>query len=339
MQTMFPFSGIATFAKVPLYDPAEKAPQVVILGIPYDEGTTNHPGARMGPRAIREASTLYPYYKRGRGYFDIEEGKRMLADVEIRDGGDVDIVPTLGEENFRRMTEAVKALLDRGLLPLCLGGDNSITPAILKAFEGRRVHLVQFDAHLDFVDHFQGAKMTHGSPMRRAIELPQVKGLTQLGVRSIVSAEEDYLAAKGYGSRILTTEAIALNFDPSPLFAEGEEIYLTFDIDVFDPAFAPGTGFPEPGGLSYREARRALKALARRCRIVGMDLVEVNPYLDGSRITATLASRLILDTLSFIFDERGPHGTEVLHHRRGQSPPPPPRSPDGPVDGEAAGAF
>lgn len=161
--------------------------------------------------------------------------------------------------------------------------------------------MVHFDAHLDFMPQLGGAFWTHGSPMRRAIELPQVKGLTQIGLRTIVSGEEDFEAANRYGSRIVTTEEILQGRDPSSLFHDGEDIYLSFDIDVFDPAFAPGTGFPEPGGLSFHEVRRILKALARRCRIVGMDLVEVNPYLDPSRITALLAARLILDTLGLIF--------------------------------------
>ncbi len=301
MQTLFPFSGIPTFAKLPLYDEREEVPHVVVLGVPYDEGATNHPGARMGPRAIREASTLYAYYKRGRGYFDVQDRRRTLAAVEIRDGGDVEIVPTLHEENFERVTKQVKGLLNRGIFPVVLGGDHSITPAILKAFEGRGFHLVHFDAHLDFMPHLGGATWTHGSPMRRATELPQVKGLTQIGPRTIVSGEEDFQAANRYGSRIVTTEEILQGRDPSSLFQDGEDIYLSFDIDVFDPAFAPGTGFPEPGGLSLHEVRRVLKALARRCRIVGMDLVEVNPYLDPSRITALLAARLILDTLGLIF--------------------------------------
>lgn len=301
MQTIFPFSGICTFAKLPLYDEKEDAPHVAILGIPYDEGTTNHPGARMGPRAIRQASTLYPYYKRGRGYFDAQEQRRILADVEIRDAGDVDIVPTLGEESFERITQAVRALRERGIFVVSLGGDHSITPAILQAFEGKALHLVHFDAHLDFMPQLGGATRTHGSPIRRATELPQVKGLTQLGIRTIVSGEEDFHAARRYGSRVVTTEDLLTGADPSSLFQEGEEVYLSLDIDVFDPAFAPGTGFPEPGGLSFHEVRKVLKALVHRCRIVGMDVVEVNPYLDGAGITALLAARLVLDTLGFIF--------------------------------------
>jgi len=114
-------------------------------------------------------------------------------------------------------------------------------------------------------------------------------------------AEEDFLAAKRYGSQIVTTGQLAEGFEPSSLFSQGEAVYINFDIDVFDPAFAPGTGFPEPGGLSYREIRPALAMLARRCRIVGMDVVEVNPYLDTAKMTALLAARLILDTLSFVF--------------------------------------
>ncbi|MBP2672250.1 MAG: agmatinase, partial [candidate division NC10 bacterium] len=171
-----PFSGLVSFAMVPRYDPAETpAPHAVILGIPTDEGTTQHPGARYGPRAIRDASTQFPYYKRGRGYYDPERNRPMLPALELRDAGDVAIVPTLPEENSRRITEAVAGLRARGAFPVCLGGDHSLTPAILRAFADTPVHLVQVDAHLDFVDRLAGAAETHASPMRRAREMPWVR--------------------------------------------------------------------------------------------------------------------------------------------------------------------
>ena len=163
-----PFSGLVSFAMVPRYDATEvPAPHAAILGIPTDEGTTQHPGARYGPRAIRDASTQFAYYKRGRGYYDPERGRPMLAALELRDAGDVEIVPTLPAENGRRITEAVSALLAGGVFPVCLGGDHSVTPNILQAFRETPIHLVQIDAHLDFVDRLAGAAGTHASPMRR----------------------------------------------------------------------------------------------------------------------------------------------------------------------------
>ncbi len=303
-----PFTGIATFAKIPCYDPAEApAPHAAILGIPTDEGTTQHPGARYGPRTIREASTQFPYYKRGRGYYDPERDRPMLADLEMRDAGDVEIVPTLLEENAKRIAEAVAALLSRRIFPVCLGGDHSVTAAILPAFSDTQIHLVQIDAHMDFVDRLCGAPATHASPMRRARELTHVVSLTQVGIRSIVSSAADYVAARGMGNRIVTTAQV-LERPGHDWWADlTGDAYLTLDIDAFDPAVAPGTGFAEPGGLQFREVARLLTTLTARLRLRGMDLVEVNPYLDASRRTALLAARTILETLSCVFDPPLPH--------------------------------
>ena len=302
-----PFTGLVTFAKVPRYDPAEApAPHAVILGIPTDEATTQHPGARYGPRAIREASTQFPYYKRGRGYYDPDSDRPLLAELELRDAGDVEIVPTLLQENAKRITEAAAALLARGIFPVCLGGDHSVTPGILQAFAQRPVHLVQIDAHLDFVDQLDGAAGTHASPMRRARELPQVRGITQIGIRSVVSSAADFAAARAAGNRIVTTTQV-LEAPAKDWWADlSGEAYLTLDIDAFDPAVAPGTGFAEPGGLQFRDVARLLRMLTRRLRLRGVDLVEVNPYFDASRRTALLAARTILEVLSCVFDPPGP---------------------------------
>ena len=303
-----PFSGIASFAKVPLYDPAEMpAPHAAILGIPTDEGTTQHPGARYGPRAIREASTQFPYYKRGRGYYDPERDRSMLADLELRDAGDVDIVPTLLQENAGRIAAAVQALRTRGIFPVCLGGDHSVTAAILPAFADTPIHLVQIDAHMDFVDSLAGASATHASPMRRARELRHVQSLTQVGIRSIVSSAEDYATARSAGNRIVTGLQV-LETPGCDWWANlSGDAYLTLDIDAFDPSAAPGTGFAEPGGLAFRDVVRLVRTLTARLRLRGMDLVEVNPYLDPSRRTALLAARTILEVLSCVFDPPSPH--------------------------------
>jgi agmatinase len=298
-----PFTGIATFAKVPPYDPDESpAPHAAILGIPTDEATTQHPGARYGPRAIREASTQFPYYKRGRGYYDPELGRPMLPHLELRDAGDVDIIPTLIQENAKRTAEAVASLLAREVFPVCLGGDHSVTAAILPAFAATPIHLVQIDAHMDFVDRLAGATGTHASPMRRARELAHVQSLTQIGIRSIVSSAADYEAAAAMGNRIVTTAQV-LERPGHDWWADlTGDAYLTLDIDVFDPAAAPGTGFAEPGGLQFRDVARLLRTLTGRLRLRGMDVVEVSPYLDPSRRTAVLAARTILEALSSTFD-------------------------------------
>ncbi len=298
-----PFAGLVSFAMVPRYDPVESPPpQAVVLGIPSDDATTQHPGARYGPRAIRDASTQFPYYKRGRGYYDPERGRPMLAALEIRDAGDVAIVPTLPEENRHRIVEAVSGFLARGIFPVCLGGDHSVTPSILRAFADTPIHLVQIDAHLDFADRLGGAAETHASPMRRARELPWVRSLTQIGLRSIVSGAEDYEAARAAGNRLVTTSQVRGAPDTDWWPGLAGDAYLTLDIDAFDPAAAPGTGFAEPGGLTFADVTAVVRTLTRRLRVRGMDLVEVNPYFDPSHRTAVLAARTILEVLSCVFD-------------------------------------
>jgi agmatinase len=298
-----PFAGLVTFAMVPRYDAAESPrPHAAVLGIPWDEGTTQHPGARYGPRAIRDASTQFTYYKRGRGYHDPERDRPMLAALELRDAGDVDIVPGMLDENAARIAARVSELVQRDVFPVCLGGDHSVTPAILAGFRGTPVHLIQIDAHMDFVDRLAGSARTHASPMRRARELPDVRSLTQVGIRSIVSSPEDYQAARAAGNRIITGEQVLARPDADWWAHLQGDAYLTLDIDAFDPAAAPGTGFAEPGGLGFRDVTRLLRGLAARVTLRGMDLVEVNPYLDASRRTAVLAARVILEALSGVFD-------------------------------------
>jgi agmatinase len=302
-----PFAGLVTFAMVPRYDPTEAPPpHAAILGIPTDEGTTQHPGARYGPRAIRDASTQFPYYKRGRGYYDPERDRPMLSALELRDAGDVAIIPTLPEENSRMIGEAVAGLLTRGVFPICLGGDHSVTAAVLPAFAATPIHLVQIDAHLDFVDRLGGATRTHASPMRRAREFPWVRSLTQVGIRSIVSSAEDYAAARAAQNRVVTTSQVLAAPGHDWWSDLAGDAYLTLDIDAFDPAVAPGTGFAEPGGLRFADAVSLVRTLAQKVRLRGMDVVEVNPYFDASRRTAVLAARIILEVLSAVFDPAPP---------------------------------
>jgi agmatinase len=304
-----PFTGIATFAKVPVDAPeVPPAPHAVILGIPYDEGTTNLSGARLGPRAIREASTQYAFYKRGRGYHDLETDRPMLQGVELRDGGDVEIVPTSLEANLTRIGERVRAVAARGAFPVCLGGDHSVTFPIVRALAegdgeaGAPLWLVQVDAHLDFVDDLHGARHTHASPMRRIAELPGVRGWAQIGARSIVSTAEDLRAARKFWAHVVPGNQVENGPWEVPPPPAPARLYLTFDIDALDPAAAPGTGFPEPGGLTFREAAAVIRRAVSWGTLVGMDVVEVSPLLDPSRRTAVTAARLVLEALAARFD-------------------------------------
>ncbi|MFV1878262.1 agmatinase [Nioella sp.] len=304
-----PFTGIATFGKYdyqPDWDRLEA--DVAILGAPFDFGTQWRPGARFGPRAIREASTLFSFGHAGA--YDHEDGVTYLGPgTRIVDMGDADIVHTDTEQSHANIEAGVRAILSRGALPVVLGGDHSINIPCVRAFAGQGpIHIVQIDAHLDFVDERHGVRHGHGNPMRRAAEQDHVTGLTQLGIRNVSStAREGYEDAARMGSDILSvrqmralgTEAVLARI-PADV-----DIYLTIDIDGFDPSIAPGTGTPSHGGFLYYEVLELLAALAKRQRIVGMDLVEVAPAYDHTDTTAILAAQLLLNLIGRILHARG----------------------------------
>ncbi|MCA8880752.1 MAG: agmatinase [Rhodobacteraceae bacterium] len=299
-----PFVGISTFAKAP-YQPDWDAlsADVAILGAPFDAGTQWRAGARFGPRAIREASTLFSFGHSGA--YDHEDDATYLDGVRIVDIGDADIIHTDTLGSHANIEAGVRAILKAGALPVILGGDHSVNIPCIDAFSDQApVHLVQIDAHLDFVDERHGVRFGHGNPMRRAAEKPWVTGLSQLGIRNVSSTAKDgYEAARTMGSDILSvrqvrTLGVAAVLERIPA---GKRYYLSVDIDGFDPSIAPGTGTPSHGGFIYYEVLELLAGLARRGSIVGIDLVEVAPDYDPSGITQILAAQLLLNTIGRIF--------------------------------------
>jgi len=296
-----PFAGLASFLKAPyIADPTRNDGEVAVLGVPWDEGTTNRPGARYGPRALRELSTFYAYRSENDAYYDGEAGHFLLGGVRFVDTGDVDLAPTSPAELWHaRVTERVSRLLDAGLLPLTLGGDHSITYPVLRAYRDRPVHLVQLDTHMDYWNDEGGMAHTHASPVVRAWEAGLITGLSQYGIRGLHTRSDNIALARSRGARIfwceqarrMPLEELVAHIGPT------EDIYITLDIDALDPSIAPGTGTPEPGGFSYYEAKNVLRAVARRGHLVGMDVVEVDPLYDPSQLTALHAVRLILDTI------------------------------------------
>ncbi len=304
-----PFTGIATFGKYP-YQPDWETLEadVAILGAPFDFGTQWRPGARFGPRAIREASTLFSFGHAGA--YDHEDGVTYLgAGTRIVDIGDADIVHTDTETSHANIEAGVRAILAKGAIPVVLGGDHSVNIPCIRAFADHGpIHIVQIDAHLDFVDERHGVRHGHGNPMRRAAEQDHVTGLTQLGIRNVSStAKEGYEDAARMGSDILSvrqmralgTEAV-LERIPADV-----PLYLTIDIDGFDPSIAPGTGTPSHGGFLYYEVLELLAALAKRQPIVGIDLVEVAPAYDQTDTTAILAAQLLLNVIGRVLHARG----------------------------------
>ena len=297
-----PFVGISTFGKNP-YQPdwSNIDADFAVLGAPYDMGTQWRAGARFGPRGIREASTLFSFGHAGA--YDHEDDVTYLAGVRIVDIGDADIIHTDTEGSHAAIEAGVRAILAAGAVPVVLGGDHSVNIPCIRAFAGRPIHIVQIDAHLDFVDERHGVRHGHGNPMRRAAEQPHVTGLSQFGIRNVSStAKEGYEAARAMGSDILSVRQIralgvAAVLDRVPA---GIDYYLTLDIDGFDPSIAPGTGTPSHGGFLYYEVLELIDGLSRRGRIVGLDLVEVAPDYDHSGTTTILAAQILLNTIGRI---------------------------------------
>ncbi|MGD9507736.1 MAG: agmatinase [Geminicoccaceae bacterium] len=304
-----PFVGHCTFGKrPPCLDWHTLDADVAVLGVPFDMGTQYRSGARFGPRAIREASTLFSFGHGGA--YDHEDDVVYLPQDQVRivDVGDADIVHTDTTASHENTERAVREILARGAMPLVLGGDHAVNIPCIRAFADQPpIHLIQIDAHLDFVDVRHGVREGHGNPMRRAAEQVHVTGLTQLGIRNVSStAREGYQDARQRGSQIrsvrqcrkLGTENVLA------LIPEGARYYVTIDIDAFDPSIAPGTGTPSHGGFLYWEVMELLQGIARRGDVVGIDLVEVAPAYDPSGITAILAAQVLLNFLGYVFHAR-----------------------------------
>ena len=302
-----PFVGIPTFGKRQyISDWDNLCADIAIIGAPFDSGTQFRPGARFGPRSVREASTLFSFGHAGA--YDHEDDKVYLgSDVKIVDMGDADIVHTDTGKSHANIEFAVKCALKAEVLPVIIGGDHSINIPCINAYDGEEpFHILQIDAHLDFVDERHGVRFGHGNPMRRAAEKSYVSGLTQLGIRNVSStAKEGYEQARLMGSDIISVRQArqmgmvnVVNRIP-----KDERLYISIDIDAFCPSIAPGTGTPSHGGFLYYEVLEILKNITHRNQIVGVDLVEVAPDYDPSGSTATLAAQVLLNLLGFIFSK------------------------------------
>lgn len=308
-----PFVGICTFGKYPyVEDWTAIDADVAVLGAPFDFGAQWRSGARMGPRAIREASTLFAFGHAGA--YDHEDDVTYLdpAKVSIVDIGDADIIHTDTLQSHANIEHGVRQILKSGALPVVMGGDHSVNIPCINAFDDQDpIHVVQIDAHLDFVDERHGVRFGHGNPMRRAAEKDHVTGLSQIGIRNVSStAREGYVQARAMGSDIqsvrqLRAMGVAAMLDRIP---DAGRYYLTIDIDAFDPSIAPGTGTPSHGGFLYYEVLELIDGLARRGDIVGVDLVEVAPDYDQTGTTSILAAQILLNTIG-----------RILHHRQARA--------------------
>jgi agmatinase len=286
---------------------------VVIIGAPFDGGTTHRPGARFGPSAIRQACYLPQDGSRPSLALRVD----ALQDLKVLDAGDVEMFSGDIERSLAALEEAVYTVVSTGVIPVVLGGDHSITlpgaTGIARELGYGRVSLVHFDAHADTGDTAFGSLYGHGQPMRRLIESGAVRGdrFLQIGLRGywpepptldwmaqqlMRSYEMTEIVARGLDDCL--TEAFAIATD------DCDGVFLSVDVDVVDPGMAPGTGTPEPGGLTTRQLLDAVRRCAYELPLVGVDVVEVSPPYDHADITALLGNRVVLEALSAIARRR-----------------------------------
>jgi len=291
------FAQPATFMRLP-HVVDSNGLDVAIVGVPFDGGTSYRPGARLAPREIRAQSSLIRPYS----YF---QKVAPFERLNVADVGDIDAPPVSIEKCYDAVEAGIGAIADAGARPIVIGGDHSISLPVLRALARRHgpLALVQFDAHIDTWDEYFGGKYFHGTPFRRAIEEGIIDGsrFIQVGIRGPMYGEGDFDFHREHGITMIDIErvkehGIAWTVEQIRRLVHGPA-YMTFDIDSVDPAFAPGTGTPEVGGLTSHEAQQFVRALAG-LPLVGGDIVEVAPPFDGpGQITALLAANLMFEFL------------------------------------------
>lgn len=294
------FSGIRTFARLP-YVTETAGVDATVLGTPFDTGVSFRAGARFGPAAIRDASILLRPY-------NAAAGVDVFGTLSVTDGGDLPVVPGYIDESLARISEGLQPILAAGVIPLCLGGDHSITLAHLRAVARHYgpVGLAHFDAHSDTWDSYFGRKYNHGTVFRRAVEegLLAPQRCIQVGMRGPVYAADDYEAARRLGLTLLPNDEMRRSSMAEVAARVCAQVgagptFLSFDIDVVDPAYAPGTGTPEVGGVTSWEALQLVRGL-RGVQFVAFDIVEVLPAYDQGQITALLAANVAFEMLTLV---------------------------------------
>ena len=310
------FSGVRTFMRLPNVRDLENA-DAAIVGAPFDTATTFRAGARFGPEGIRSVSHLLRPY-------NPSQDVCIFDYLSVIDYGDVPVVPGYIEESYRRIEEGLEPVHRAGVIPIVLGGDHSIALPELRAAAAMHgpLALVQFDSHPDTWNSYFGQKHTHGTPFRRAVEegllLPERS--IQVGMRGSLFAAGDWDDARELGFDLVATDEVRKLGIEETIARIRErvgdaKVYVSFDVDFVDPAFAPGTGTPEIGGFTSREAQEFVRGLGGM-NIVGCDVVEVYPAYDPAQITAFLAANVAYELLSLIAARK----KEGLTHSAGREP-------------------
>jgi agmatinase len=293
------FAGIRTYMRAPHVTELAGV-DAVVYGIPFDTATSYRTGPRFGPEAIRSASALIRPYNPALGV-------NVVDSLSLVDYGDVPVSPGDTERTYAQVEEALAPIVGAGIFPAALGGDHSITLAELRALAQRHgpLALVQLDSHGDTWEQYFGQKFFHGTTFKRAVEegLVDAGASVQAGMRGSLYGAEDIDVAKDMGFTVLTTDELrdlgAQEYGRLVLGKVGTRpVFMSFDIDFLDPAFAPGTGTPEVGGFSTAEGLAFLRAL-RGIKLAGCDVVEVSPPYDGPGMqTALAAANVLYDLLS-----------------------------------------
>ena len=295
-----PFMGIPSFMRLPVSRELAGV-DVAILGVPFDSGTSNRTGTRFGPRKIREASLMIWGH-------NTTLNITPLKNLKVVDYGDVSIIPTSIQHTMDAITNMADEIIETGTTLITLGGDHSIALPLLRAHAKKHgpVSLVHVDAHIDtWESEFEAVPYSHGTPFRHALkeELIREGEYMQIGIRGPVSGENDYADAAALGARTITIHEAMEKGIPEILREVHQRmkgpVYVTVDIDSADPAFAPGTGTPEVGGLTSYQLLQIVRGL-RGLNLVGFDLVEVSPPFDHGDITSILASNIVFEYLSLL---------------------------------------
>ncbi len=294
------FSGIQTFMRLPFIKKLEGV-DFAIIGVPSDAGASFRTGQREGPAAIRKISALLRHHNPILNISPYE----FLSGIDY---GDLPVVPGYIEEGYKRIEESLLPVLEAGIIPILLGGDHAITLPELRAIT--KIHgpvsLLHFDSHSDTVDEYFGKPYNHGTPFKRAVEenLLLADNSIQIGLRGSIYSPEHLKIPKSLGFDVVTTEEIReIGLDSLIERIKNRigktKVFLSFDIDFVDPAYAPGTGTPEVGGFTSGETLKLIRAL-KDLNYIGFDVVEVLPASDPSEITALLAANIVYEFISIL---------------------------------------
>jgi agmatinase len=315
-----PFTGIPTFFRSRIVEDLGKVDaDIAVLGIPNDEGSWWLPGERFAPRKLREMSLRFvggPAH--AAGFWDIDEDRGYL-EYEMRNGrivdaGDVDVIITRPETTWENVTRDVGSLLSAGALPVILGGDHGNTFPVVRAFRDE-ITVVHFDAHVDYQPFIHGVIHSWGNAMRLVTALDHVRQVIQVGIRSFRTQRQDVQDSLAAGNDVITVRGLRQGGPPRLVdqLPDGGRVYVSIDMDVLDLPLVPGVAAPEPDGLTYAELRDLLFGIAAKSRVVGFDVVEVNPMLDSPTAqTAFLAVQVIAEFLGRIVE----HPAHLAAHPR-----------------------